>query len=159
MTEARAELARPIPVFLKIAPDLDDAEIAGIASAAIRAGIDGIVATNTTLARDGLRSSQRVESGGLSGAPLFERSTRVLARLSRETADELPLIGVGGIASARDAYAKILAGASAVQLYTAMVYEGLSLIPEIVKGLDALLARDGFANVSEASGASREDWT
>ena len=157
--EARAELARPIPVFLKIAPDLDDAGIAGIASAAMRAGIDGIVATNTTLARDGLRSSQRVESGGLSGAPLFERSTRVLARLSRETAGELPLIGVGGIASARDAYAKILAGACAVQLYTAMVYEGLSLIPEIVKGIDALLARDGFENIAEAAGAGREDWT
>lgn len=159
VAEARAELARPIPVFLKIAPDLDDAGIVEIASAAMRAKIDGIVATNTTLARDGLRSSHRGEAGGLSGAPLFERSTRALARLSRETAGAIPLIGVGGIASADDAYAKILAGASAVQLYTAMVYEGLSLIPEIVKGLDALLARDGFENVAAAAGAAREDWT
>ncbi len=156
--ETRAALARPIPVFLKIAPDLTDAEIAEIAGVATGAGIDAIIATNTTLARDGLFNPQRGEAGGLSGAPLFDRSTRVLARLSRDTGGALPLIGVGGISSAEDAYAKIRAGASAVQLYTAMVYHGLSLASRIARGLEALLAADGYANVAEAVGTGREDW-
>ena len=94
----------------------------------------------------------------MSGAPLFEKSTRVLARLSKATGGEIPLIGVGGIASAEEAYAKIRAGASAVQLYSAMVYHGLSLAPRIARGLDRLLAEDGFATVSEAVGTGREDW-
>lgn len=155
---ARDDLARPVPVFLKIAPDLDDAELAGIAAVAQESGVDAIIATNTTLSRDGLVSSLRDEAGGLSGAPLFEKSTRVLARLGALTGGDLPLIGVGGIGSAEQAYAKIRAGASAVQLYTALVFGGLSLIYEIAKGLDALLARDGFANVAEAVGTGREDW-
>lgn len=156
--EARAELARPIPIFLKIAPDLAPDEIAQIADVALGAGIQGIIATNTTLARDGLTSRYAAETGGLSGAPLFEKSTRVLAQLSLHTQARLPLIGVGGIASAEDAYAKIRAGASAVQLYSALVYQGLSLIPQIARGLDALLARDGFANIADAVGTARDDW-
>ena len=155
---ARDALARPIPVFLKIAPDLTEAELADIADVARATGVDAIIATNTTLSRDGLSSPQRDEAGGLSGVPLFERSTRVLARLSAMTEGAIPLIGVGGIASAEDAYAKIRAGASAVQLYTALVYQGMSLVPRIVTGLEALLARDGFGNVSEAVGTTREDW-
>ncbi len=157
--EARSDLARPLPVFLKIAPDLTDAEIAEIAAVAMDAGVDAIIATNTTLSRDGLRSPARDQAGGLSGAPLFARSTRVLARLSGETGGALPLIGVGGIGSAEDAYAKIRAGATAVQLYTAMVYQGLSLAAGIAQGLDALLARDGFDNVAEAVGTDRKAWT
>ncbi len=156
--QVRAGLARPIPVFVKIAPDLSDAELAQIAEVALNAGIAGIIATNTTLARDGLVSAQRNQQGGLSGTPLFERSTRVLARLSQVTGGNLPLIGVGGIGSAEDAYAKIRAGASAVQLYTAMVYQGISLIPKIATGLDQLLARDGFATVAEAVGTGRSEW-
>lgn len=155
---ARDALARPIPVFLKIAPDLTEAELADIAEVAREVKLDAIIATNTTLARDGLSSPHRGEAGGLSGAPLFEKSTRVLARLSALTQGTIPLIGVGGISSAEDAYAKICAGASAVQLYTALVYRGMSLVPEIVNGLDALLARDGFATVAEAVGTKREDW-
>ncbi|MBJ6371050.1 quinone-dependent dihydroorotate dehydrogenase [Sedimentitalea arenosa] len=155
---ARDGLARPIPVFLKIAPDLTESELDDIAAVARATGIDGIIATNTTLARDGLRSPHKGETGGLSGAPLFERSTRVLARLSVRLDGEIPLIGVGGIGSAEDAYAKICAGASAVQLYTALVYGGLSLVPEIAEGLDRLLARDGFANVADAVGSRRADW-
>jgi dihydroorotate dehydrogenase len=156
--EARNWLPRPIPVFLKIAPDLTTSELSEIADVARQAGIDAIIATNTTLDRAGLHSPHASEKGGLSGAPLFEKSTRVLAQLSKLTDGQIPLIGVGGISSADQAYAKIRAGASAVQLYTALVYHGLSLVPQIAHGLDALLARDGFASVAEAVGTGRADW-
>ncbi len=146
------------PVFLKIAPDLTDAEIAEIAQVARETGVDAIIATNTTLARDGLKSAAKNQAGGLSGRPLFAPSTRVLARLYLETNGEIPLIGVGGITSAAEAYAKIRAGASAVQLYTAMVYWGLPLIPRIVHGLDEMLANDGFANVADAVGTAAIDY-
>ncbi len=155
---ARAGLAQPIPVFLKIAPDLSPAELEDLAEVALSSGIDGIIATNTTLARDGLKCADAHQPGGLSGAPLFEKSTRVLAQLSRLTAGKLPLIGVGGIGSAEQAYEKIRAGASAVQLYTAMVFGGLSLAADVARGLDALLARDGFTSVAEAVGTGRERW-
>ncbi len=154
----RDGLARRVPVFLKIAPDLSDAELADVAEVALAAGIDGIIATNTTLSREGLTSPHAGEAGGLSGAPLFRRSTRVLARLSVMTGGRVPLIGVGGVASAEEAYAKIRAGASAVQLYTALVYGGLSLAGDIARGLDARLARDGFGSVAEAVGTGRGDW-
>ncbi|MDW3224824.1 MAG: quinone-dependent dihydroorotate dehydrogenase [Paracoccaceae bacterium] len=144
------------PVFLKIAPDLSEDEIADIAVIARDAKVEAIIATNTTLARDGLRSPQAGEAGGLSGQPLFVRSTRVLAQLSAQT--DIPLIGAGGVGSAQQAYAKICAGASAVQLYTALVFGGLSLVSEIVEGLDDLLARDGFNSVQEAVGTRRTDW-
>ena len=157
--ETRNQLARPIPVFLKIAPDLSEAELDDIAQAAAETGIDAIIATNTTLDRADLRSAHARETGGLSGAPLFQKSTRTLARLSAITNGSIPLIGVGGISSAEDAYAKICAGASAVQFYTALVYHGLSCIAEIASGLDALLERDGFANVGEAIASKRQDWT
>ncbi|WP_294612741.1 quinone-dependent dihydroorotate dehydrogenase [uncultured Roseovarius sp.] len=156
--ETRDWLPNPIPIFLKIAPDLDDTELSEIADVARASGLSGIIATNTTLSRDGLQSTMKDQAGGLSGQPLFEKSTRVLARLSQLTEGEMPLIGVGGIASAEQAYAKICAGASAVQLYSALVYQGLSLVGEIAQGLDALLARDGFANVAEAVGTKRGDW-
>ena len=157
VAEANAALARPVPIFLKIAPDLSEAEIADVAEVANAAAIDGLIATNTTLARDGLSGPHAAEAGGLSGQPLFERSTRVLARLSGLT--DLPIVGVGGVGSAEQAYAKIRAGASAVQLYTALVFGGLGLVREIAEGLDRLLAQDGFAHVSEAVGTGRSDWT
>ncbi|WP_373357086.1 quinone-dependent dihydroorotate dehydrogenase [Pseudoroseicyclus sp. CXY001] len=153
---ARADIATILPIFLKIAPDLTEPELADVAELAERARLDGIIATNTTLARDGLRSRHASEAGGLSGRPLFGRSTRVLAQLAGMTS--LPLIGVGGVGSAEEAYAKIRAGASAVQMYTALVFQGLNLPGEILEGLDALLARDGFANVAEAVGTDRERW-
>jgi dihydroorotate dehydrogenase len=155
---ANAALPRPVPVFLKIAPDLTDPEIADIAEVALDAGLAGIVATNTTLDRAGLASRHAAEAGGLSGRPLFARSTRVLARLHRLTAGRLPLIGVGGIATPEDAYAKVRAGASALQLYTALVYAGLGLVPRIAEGLDALLARDRFATLAEAVGTDTASW-
>ncbi|HEY6917662.1 MAG TPA: dihydroorotate dehydrogenase (quinone), partial [Tabrizicola sp.] len=156
--EARLKLPKPIPVFLKIAPDLTQGDLEDIVEVALAAGVAGIIATNTTLSREGLKSSARDQAGGLSGAPLFERSTRVLAQLSQLTHGLLPLIGVGGVSTAEQAYQKIRAGASAVQLYTAMVYGGLSLVPKIARGLDALLARDGYANVALAVGSGRSDW-
>lgn len=156
--EARASLPRPIPVFLKIAPDLTTADLADIVEVALTSRISGIIATNTTLSREGLKSASRDEAGGLSGAPLFEKSTRVLAQLSQLTQGLLPLIGVGGVSSAEEAYQKIRAGASAVQLYTAMVYQGISMVPDVARGLDALLARDGFATVAMAVGTGRSAW-
>ena len=156
--ETRAALARPIPIFLKISPDLTESELADLAEVALATGIHAIITTNTTLSRDGLTSQHRDQTGGLSGQPLFEKSTRVLAQLSALTNGKVPLIGVGGIGSAEQAYAKICAGASAVQLYSAMVYQGLSLITEIAKGLDELLARDGHTNIADAVGSKRKDW-
>ncbi|WP_370283651.1 quinone-dependent dihydroorotate dehydrogenase [Pseudooceanicola sp.] len=156
---ARDELRRPLPVFLKIAPDLSEAELADVAEVAAVTGVDAIIATNTTLRRDGLKTKGATGmQGGLSGAPLFEMSTRVLARLSALTEGKVPLIGVGGVSSAEEAYAKICAGASAVQLYSALVYHGMSLVPGIVRGLDRLLERDGFETVAQAVGCQREEW-
>ena len=155
---ANAALARPVPLFLKISPDLDAAGIVDVVEVALNAGISGIIATNTTLSRDNLTSPLAREAGGLSGAPLFERSTRVLAQIARLTEGRLPLIGAGGVGSAEQAYAKIRAGASAVQLYTALVYGGLSLARQIVEGLDTLLERDGFDSVAQAVGIDVDDW-
>lgn len=155
---ARDGVNAKLPIFLKIAPDLSDAELSEIAGVAQSAGLSGIIATNTTLDRDGLKSPARDQAGGLSGQPLFEKSTRVLARLSQLTGGDMPLIGVGGVSTPAQAYAKIRAGASAVQLYSAMVYGGLSLVSEIALGLDILLERDGFGSVAEAVGTGREEW-
>ncbi|MGB5863153.1 MAG: quinone-dependent dihydroorotate dehydrogenase [Sulfitobacter sp.] len=156
LLEGVMEVRGGTPVMLKIAPDLSEGEIADVAQVAQDAGISAIIATNTTLSREGLQSSHRSEAGGLSGAPLFEKSTRVLARLS--TLTDVPIIGVGGIGDADQAYAKICAGASAVQLYTALVFGGLSLVGTIARGIDAHLAKDGFACVTDAVGSRRADW-
>ncbi len=145
-----------IPIFLKIAPDLNGDELAEVAEVANASGLSAIIATNTTLSRDELTSAHRDQAGGLSGKPLFEKSTRVLAKLS--TLTDLPLIGVGGVGSAEQAYAKIRAGASAVQLYTALVFGGISLAEDIARGLDDLLERDGFANVADAVGTDKGAW-
>jgi len=145
-----------VPVFLKIAPDLTDQDLADIAKVAQDARIAAIIATNTTLDRTGLRSKHGAEKGGLSGAPLFEKSTRVLAKLHSLT--DIPLIGVGGISTAEQAYAKITAGASAVQLYTGLVYGGLSLGARIAQGLDDLLKQDGFHSIADAKGTQTKHW-
>jgi len=156
--DANDQLEKPISIFLKIAPDLADQDLIDIAQVARDTRIHGIIATNTTLSRDGLKSAHRGQMGGLSGAPLFKKSTHVLARLSQLTDGEIPLIGVGGVATPEHAYQKIRAGASAVQLYTALVYGGMSSVTDIVRGLEALLERDGFANVADAVGSGRNDW-
>lgn len=152
--EARGETGGRIPILVKIAPDLDPAGLEAIAEAAVAAGIDGLIATNTTIARPATLSDPRAgEAGGLSGAPLFPASTAVLAALYRLTAGRLPLIGVGGISSGADAYAKIRAGATLVQLYTALVYQGPGLVARIKRELAACLRADGFGSVGEAVGA------
>lgn len=156
--DANADLARPVPIFLKIAPDLNQDEIAAIADVACQAGLSGIIATNTTLDRTGITHRHARQAGGLSGQPLFEKSTRVLAQMSRALDGRLPLIGVGGIGSAEQAYAKIRAGASALQLYSALAYEGFGLLGDILHGLDARLERDGFDNVAQAVGTDRGAW-
>jgi dihydroorotate dehydrogenase len=156
--QARAELARPIPIFLKIAPDMADDELAELAEVALSAGVSAIIATNTTLSRDGLVSAHKGHAGGLSGAPLFERSTRVLARLSQLTQGRVPLIGVGGITTPEQALAKIEAGASAVQFYTAMVFHGLSRAVDIAQGLDRIAVEQGLTNIAQAVGRGRGAW-
>jgi dihydroorotate dehydrogenase len=141
------------PIFLKVAPDLAPDDIPDIVETAVAHAIDGIIVGNTTLARPPtLRSPARAEAGGLSGAPLMAPSTEQLARFHRAARGRLRLIGVGGVASGRDAYLKIRAGANAVQLYSALVFEGPGLIGRIRADLSALLAADGFANVAEAVG-------
>jgi dihydroorotate dehydrogenase len=156
--EARAGLPRRIPVFLKIAPDLNGEELAEIAEVAVASGLDAIIATNTTLSREGLKSASRDQMGGLSGAPLFEKSTRVLAQLSKLTEGKLPLIGVGGISSAEEAWQKLLAGASALQLYSALVYHGMSLVTDVLRGLEERAKAAGLANLSQATGTGRGAW-
>jgi len=155
--EVNAALPRPVPVFLKIAPDLDEAGLRDVADAARTAGIAAIIATNTTLARDGLRSPHGGEAGGLSGQPLFERSTRMLARLATLVEGDIPLIGVGGVASADQAWEKLRAGATAVQLYTGLVYGGITLGARIAEGLDARLAAEG-RTLAEVTGSGIADW-
>ncbi len=152
--QALAATAADHPIFLKVAPDLEPDEIAAIVEAAIAHGIDAIVVGNTTTARPvTLTSAQRGQPGGLSGLPLMAPSTEVLRHFFAAARGRIALIGTGGIATAEDAYAKILAGASAVQLYSAMVYEGPGLIGRIRRDLATLLASDGYASVAEAVGA------
>ncbi len=152
--ETRAQLTRRPPLLLKIAPDLIDADRQDIAEVALASGLDGLIVSNTTIARPaGLDPRFASEAGGLSGRPLFEPATEILRDIYRRTGGKLPIIGVGGIASAADAYAKIRAGASLVQLYTALVFEGPGLVRRIKQGLAELLARDGFANIADAVGA------
>ena len=146
--------AKPVPLVVKIAPDATDDDLDDIVTVCRGLRIDGIIVGNTTLSRPAsLRSSRREEAGGLSGPPLMSLSTEVLRRTAQRTEKQFPLIGCGGIASGADAYAKIRAGATLVQLYSSMVYDGPPLIRRIKDELAALLARDGFANVNEAVGA------
>jgi dihydroorotate dehydrogenase len=141
----------PAPVFLKIAPDLTPAEIAMIVEAALAHRIDALIVSNTTLDRPaGLISRDRAEAGGLSGAPLADRALAALRDAASASAGRLPLIGVGGIASGLDAYRRIRAGAAAVQLYSALIYEGPGLVGRIKRDLAARLRADGFSSVAEA---------
>ena len=142
-------------LLLKIAPDLSVSELADVAEVCLARRIDGIVATNTTLSREGIKDPQREEKGGLSGAPLFERSTQILRDLRRLTRGEIPLIGAGGVSTPEQAYAKIRAGASLVQIYSAMIYEGPGLAAKIARGLPGLLKRDGLASLSAAVGTEK----
>jgi dihydroorotate dehydrogenase len=155
LVETREKSGGATPLLLKIAPDLTADECADIAEIVLGAGIDGLIVSNTTIARPaGLRSRNAAETGGLSGRPLFAPSTALLGDMYRLTQGRVPLIGVGGVASADDAFAKIRAGASLVQLYTALVFGGLALVARITAGLVDLLRREGFASVSDAVGSA-----
>jgi len=144
---------RPMPpVLLKIAPDLTDAAIDSLGRKLMKIGIDGFIATNTTTLRPSLKSPLQRETGGLSGRPLAARSTEVIRILYRATEGRLPIIGSGGILSAHDAYEKIRAGASLIQLYTGFIYEGPALVQRIIQGLAQFVAADGFASIRDAVG-------
>ncbi|HEX4506592.1 MAG TPA: quinone-dependent dihydroorotate dehydrogenase [Alphaproteobacteria bacterium] len=153
LSAVQAARQKPVPVLVKIAPDLTDADLDDIVHAAADSKIAGIVVSNTTIARPAdLPPSLAKEAGGLSGRPLFQPSTEMLRKAYRLSGGAIPLVGVGGIASADDAYAKIRAGASLVQLYTALVYQGPGLVARIKAGLAARLKADGFARVEDAIG-------
>jgi dihydroorotate dehydrogenase len=155
LLDARAKTGCRAPLLLKIAPDLAATERRDIAEVALAAGIDGLIIANTTVERPaGLISHHAAETGGLSGRPLFAPSTDLLADMYRLTQGRLPLIGVGGVASAADAYAKIRAGASLVQLFTALVFDGPALVGRIIHGLAELIRRNGFSSLAEAVGTA-----
>ncbi|HNS86409.1 MAG TPA: quinone-dependent dihydroorotate dehydrogenase [Parvularculaceae bacterium] len=154
VVKARDALAVKAPIFLKVAPDLADADKADIAGAALEQKIDALIISNTTIARpEWLKSANAPEKGGLSGKPLFLPSTELLAEFHSTLKRKIPLIGVGGVSSAEDALAKIRAGASLVQLYTALIYQGPGLIPTIIERLPALLKAEGFSSLGEAVGS------
>jgi len=146
------------PVLLKISPDLDDEQLNHVADTCLRSRVDGVIISNTTLDRSLVMGLHAKEAGGLSGRPLFAKSTRMLARFRRLTYGRLPLVGVGGVGSAEEAYAKIRAGAHLVQLYTALAYEGPDLIARIKQGLVVLLERDGHATVADAVGTGVDEF-
>lgn len=141
------------PVFLKVAPDLEPADIDAIARIAIERRLGALIVSNTTISRPALRSRHADEAGGLSGAPLRDLAQQRLRDFRKATGGALPLVGVGGIASARDAWDRICAGASLVQLYSAMVYEGPGLPRRILRGIEQLMHREGFSSIAEAVGS------
>jgi dihydroorotate dehydrogenase len=144
------------PLLVKVAPDLDLGEMQDIAEVVVASGIDGLIIGNTTIDRPtGLKSDEKSQAGGLSGRPLMEKSTDCLAGFYRLTKGKIPLIGCGGVSSGGDAYAKIRAGASLVQVYTALVFHGPLLVGRINQELTALLKADGFESVTAAIGADR----
>ena len=154
----RVELAesnsRTVPLLLKIAPDLADEDVKDIAELLLAKQLDGCIVSNTTVDRpETLMNHHRREKGGLSGKPLLTPSTRTLKQVAQATQGQIPLIGVGGISCAADAYAKIRAGASLVQLYTALIYQGFDLVTQMKRDLATLLEKDGFSNITEAIGS------
>jgi len=150
------ELQKPVPLLVKLSPDLERRDLEMVVDVVSRLQIDGIIASNTTVSRDNLRTeAKRVAAcgeGGLSGKPLANRSTQMIAQLYELTGGRIPLIGVGGIFDANDAWEKIAAGASLVQLYTGFIYQGPNIAKEINEGLANILAREDFANLDTAVG-------
>jgi len=153
LSAVQAARKLPVPVLVKIAPDLTDSDLDDIVHAAIDSKIAGIIVSNTTIDRPAdLPRHLAAETGGLSGMPLFKPSTEILRKVYRLSSGAIPLVGVGGISSADDAYEKIRAGASLVQLYTALVYQGPGLVARIKTGLAAQLRADGFSRLEDAIG-------
>ena len=158
IAKTRAELTKTggaTPVYLKVAPDLDSAQIERIVEQALTYKMDALIVSNTTIARPAnLNSAHKGEGGGLSGAPLFDPSTKILSEFYKASAGRIDLIGVGGIGSGAQAYAKIRAGAKAVQLYSALVFKGPQLVSEINRDLQSRLKADGFSTLAEAIGTA-----
>lgn len=157
LNEARSTKQRKVPMLLKIAPDLEADEMRTIAGCCLNSAVDGVIISNTTLSRPALQSHHANETGGLSGAPLFDLSTRQLARFYLLTEGKIPLVGVGGIANAEHAWSKICAGASLLQLYSALVFQGPELVQDILSGLSRKLVVKNFATLGEAVGNSAEE--
>lgn len=152
---ARDKISNRVPIVLKLAPDLSDTELSEIAKVIGRkdCAVDGLIVSNTTTDRaTSLRSLSASETGGLSGAPLAARSTEMIMHMYRLTKGRIPIIGVGGVFTGQDAYEKILAGASVVQIYTSFAYHGPPVVQKIKKELDALLKENGYSSVEEAVG-------
>ena len=158
ITEKQRECGLVTPVFLKLSPDYERNQLEGIISVSLSEGVDGFIATNSTITRPESKNPVYQEKGGLTGPFLFELSTRTLARVYAQTKGNVPIIGVGGISNAEDAYKKIRAGASALQLYTSLCYKGTGIIKQICHGVSHLLKKDGFANVTEAVGTDHQKW-
>jgi dihydroorotate dehydrogenase len=148
------------PLLVKIAPDLSEGDLEAIIEVALQANVAGIIATNTTVSRNNLQASpadvERCGEGGLSGAPLRRRSNEVISSIHRLTRGQLPIVGVGGVFTAQDAWEKICAGASLVQLYTGFIYEGPKVAKKINQGLAEILKREGFKSLDDAIGCSAE---
>ena len=157
--EELARKGRSVPVFLKIAPDLVEGDLDDIAAECQAQALSGIIVSNTTLARAGLSDHRQAqETGGMSGAPLFERSTIVLAKMRDRVGPDMILIGAGGVSDAGTAAEKIRAGADLVQLYTGFIYGGIGLPGRIVRGLSRILDRDGLTSISQLRGQTQKEW-
>lgn len=153
------KLGRSIPIFVKIAPDLAEADLEDVCDVVSGSTLDGLIVSNTTLSRAGVESAKHAgEAGGLSGRPLFERSTIMLAKTRRLVGPDMPIIGVGGVTDADSAWQKIVAGANLVQVYTGLVYKGPALLREILGGLDTHLSRQGMKQIGDAVGTGTSDW-
>ncbi len=153
MAEEAERHGKSKAVLVKIAPDVSFDELEYMVDTIQNSGVSGLIATNTTLSRDGIKHKNAKETGGLSGKPLGVRSTEIISRVYRQTGGRLPIIGSGGIFSAEDAYDKIKAGASLVEIYTALIYEGPEINRKLHRGLRELLRRDGYRHITEAVGA------
>jgi dihydroorotate dehydrogenase len=152
VNEARHKLPRRLPIFLKIAPDLNEKELADVVASTAKGEVDAVIISNTTLARPALLSRHAKEQGGLSGKPLFELSTRQLALFHQMSGGRIRLIGAGGISDVETAWTKILAGASLLQIYSALVYQGPQLVTQILEGIAQKLRENHLINISEAVG-------
>jgi dihydroorotate dehydrogenase len=157
LNEARKIQKRQVPMLLKIAPDLQDDELQDIAGCCLNSSVDGVIISNTTISRPSLQSRHAQEAGGLSGAPLFELSTRQLARFYSHTEGKIPLLGAGGISSTEQAWTKICAGASLLQLYSTLVFLGPELVQEILIGLSRKVSQSNMASLREAVGISANE--
>jgi len=156
--KARDDYAPHAPLFVKLAPDLTIDEMKDVASVIMDTGVDGMIVSNTTNVRpESLISKHRIESGGLSGAPIKDRSTECIRIMYKLTEGKVPIIGVGGVGSGRDAYDKLKAGASLVQVYSMMVYEGPGVVSRIRKELADIILENGYKGVEDVVGAEHDD--